>query len=97
VIVGDVNTEEVKTLAEKYFAPIPSQVLPKAYNPKELTAIGEREVKLELPAKVANLYLGFNVPSLTSAKNPKDAYTLRMLLGVLDEGIKCTFRKSFDS
>ncbi|MEN9430265.1 MAG: hypothetical protein RJA86_1124, partial [Pseudomonadota bacterium] len=53
VIVGDVNTDEVKVLVEKYFAPIPAQVLPKAYNPKELTAIGEREVKLELPAKVA--------------------------------------------
>ena len=87
VIVGDVNTDEVKALAEKYFAPIPSQILPKAYNPKELTAIGEREVKLELPAKVANLYLGFNVPSLTSAKTPKDVYALRMLLGVLDEGL----------
>ena len=87
VIVGDVNTDEVKVLAEKYFAPIPSQILPKAYNPKELTAIGEREVKLELPAKVANLYLGFNVPSLTSAKTPKDVYALRMLLGVLDEGL----------
>ena len=61
----------MRTLAEKYFAPIPAQVLPKAYNPKELTAIGEREVKLELPAKVANLYLGFNVPSLTMPKHRK--------------------------
>jgi len=86
VIVGDVDTAQVKTLAEKYFTPIPSQTLPKSYTPRELTAIGERNINLALPAKVANLYMGFNVPSLTSTKNPKDVYALRMLIGVLDEG-----------
>jgi zinc protease len=55
--------------------------------PKELRAIGERQITLELPAKVANLYLGFNVPSLTSATNPKEVYALSMLLGVLDQGL----------
>ncbi len=86
VIVGDVDTAQVKTLVDKYFASIPSQVLPKSYVPHELTAIGERQIKLDLPAKVPNLYMGFNVPTLTSASNAKDVYALRMLIGVLDEG-----------
>ncbi|HRH91579.1 MAG TPA: pitrilysin family protein, partial [Agitococcus sp.] len=58
VIVGDVKTEEVKTLVNQYFAKIPSQSLTIPPPPKELRNLGEREVKLELPAKVANLYMG---------------------------------------
>ena len=87
VVVGDVETEEVKKLATHYFGKIPTQNLPSLTVPKELRAIGERQISLELPAKVANLYLGFNVPSLTSATNPKEAYALSMLLGVLDQGL----------
>jgi zinc protease len=87
VVVGDVKTEEVKKLATHYFGKIPTQNLPSLTVPKELRAIGERQISLELPAKVANLYLGFNVPSLTSATNPKEAYALSMLLGVLDQGL----------
>lgn len=87
VVVGDVKTDEVKKLATHYFGNIPSQNLPSLAVPKELKAIGERQINLELPAKVANLYLGFNVPSLTSATNPKEVYALSMLLGVLDQGL----------
>lgn len=87
VVVGDVSTDDVKTLADKYFAAIPAQNVPLTHSPQELRQIGEREVKLELPAKVANLYLGFNVPSLTSTATPKDVYALRMLMGVLDQGL----------
>jgi len=87
VVVGDVKVDEVKQLASQYFGQIPPQNLPNIAVPKEVPLIGERQLSLELPAKVANLYLGFNVPSLTSAQNPKDVYALRMLLGVLDEGL----------
>jgi zinc protease len=87
VVVGDVKTDEVKKLAIHYFGSIPSQNLPSLAVPKELKAIGERQITLELPAKVANLYLGFNVPSLTSTTNPKEVYALSMLLGVLDQGL----------
>ena len=31
--------------------------------------------------------MGFNVPSVSSASTPKEAYALRMLAGVLDEGL----------
>lgn len=87
VIVGDVKTDEVKKLVNQYFAKIPAQSLPSIATPKELRAIGERHVNLEIPAKVANLYMGFNVPSVSSASTPKEAYALRMLAGVLDEGL----------
>ena len=87
VVVGDVKTEDVKNLVNQYFAKIPAQSLTTPPPPKELRNLGEREVKLELPAKVANLYLGFNVPSLTTANSPKEVYALQMLLGVLDQGL----------
>ena len=41
---------------------------------------------LRLPGKVPALFLGFNVPSLNTAK-PGEAEALRMMMGVLDEGM----------
>ena len=87
VIVGDVKTDEVKKLVNQYFAKIPARPLPSVATPKELRHIGQRHVNLEIPAKVPNLYMGFNVPSLSSANTVKEAYALRMLAGVLDEGL----------
>ncbi|MDP1776228.1 MAG: insulinase family protein, partial [Moraxellaceae bacterium] len=34
-----------------------------------------------------SLYLGFNWPSLQTAKSPEEAYGLRMLAGILDGGV----------
>jgi len=55
--------------------------------PRELPEPGQRHMDLALPAKVPAMYLAWNVPGLATAATPKDAYALRMLIGVLDEGL----------
>ena len=87
VVVGDVDPVQVRTQAEQYFGQIPAQNTPITLPPRELQQPGEREMQLSLPAKVPALYIGFNVPSLTTAASPKDAYALRMLLSILDGGL----------
>jgi zinc protease len=86
VVAGDVDPAKVKALAEQYFGRIPARTLPVVRLPRELPEPGERFMKLSLPGKVPALYLGFNVPSINTGK-PGEAQALRMLIGVLDEGI----------
>jgi zinc protease len=86
VVVGDVDPAAVKKMVEQYFSVIPAQVLPMPAVPRELPEPGERSMTLNLPGKVPTLFMGFNVPSLNTAK-PGEAEALRMLVGVLDEGI----------
>lgn len=86
VVAGDVDPLQVKKLVEQYFAAIPAHPLPTVQTPRELPEPGERSMTLNLPGKVPALYLGFNVPSLQTGQ-PGEAEALRMLVGVLDEGI----------
>jgi zinc protease len=85
VIAGDVDPAEVRALADRYFAAIPSHPLPRVQPPRELAEPGERQMTLRLPGKVPALYLGFNVPSRHTGQ-PGEAEALRLLAGVLDEG-----------
>jgi len=85
VVVGDVDPAAVRTLVERYFASMPSRVLPTVRPPRELAEPGERALTLRLPGKVPALYLGFNVPSRHTGQ-PGEAEALRLLAGVLDEG-----------
>lgn len=88
VVVGDVDPAQVKIWAEQYFGGLkPVADLPASLPPREIREPGQREMQLSVPAKVPALYMGFNVPSLTSADTPKDAYTLRMLISILDGGL----------
>lgn len=86
VVVGDVDPAEVKKQAEHYFGAITAKPLPEVRAPRELPEPGERAMTLRLPGKVPALFLGFNVPSLNTAK-PGEAEALRMMMGVLDEGM----------
>ena len=86
VIVGDVDPEEVLSLAKKYFGPLKSQTIPKAAQPIEVEALGERRLTVKVPAKLPALYMGFNVPSINTADLDWEPYALQMLAGVLDGG-----------
>lgn len=86
VVAGDVDPAAVKKLADQYFGGIPARVLPPVRLPVELPEPGDRSMTLNLPGKVPALYVGFNVPSYNTGK-PGESEALRMLLGVMDEGI----------
>ncbi|MBA4288694.1 MAG: peptidase M16 [Pseudomonas sp.] len=86
VVVGDVSAAEVKILAERYFGPIPSRPLPAAKIPRELAEPGERRTTLYLKTQLPSLIMGFNVPGLATAEQPRQVYALRLAAALLDGG-----------
>ncbi|MEX6501942.1 M16 family metallopeptidase [Pseudomonas zhanjiangensis] len=86
VVVGDVGADEVKTLAQRYFGNIPSRPLPAAKAPRELAAPGERRLTLYLQTQLPSLLMGFNVPSLATAEQPRQVHALRLIATLLDGG-----------
>lgn len=86
VVVGDVSEDEVKGLAQRYFAAIPARPLPAAKAPLELPALGERRLTLKVKTQLPSLLMGFNVPGLASADNPREVQALRLIAALLDGG-----------
>ncbi len=86
VVVGDVKPKKVLALAKKYFGPLTSEKLPEIKPQKAVKPIGERHVLVEAPARVAWLIMGYNVPSLTTAKHEWKPYALSVIAGILDGG-----------
>lgn len=86
VVVGDVQPEQVKALAERYFGSIPARPVPTAKAPLELAEPGERRTTLYLKTQLPSLLYGFNVPSLGSAKDAKPVHALRLISALLDGG-----------
>lgn len=86
VVVGDVEHQEVFELADRFFGPLQASVLPKTPSNREAPSLGLRQLKVEVPAKVPALYMGFNVPGINTADEEWEIYALRMLAGVLDGG-----------
>jgi zinc protease len=86
VVVGDVKTDEVFALAEKYFAELnPSEIKP--IKPQiEVPQLGVRKITVKVPAKLPYLAMGYKVPSLATAAQDWEAYALEVLAGVLDGG-----------
>jgi zinc protease len=70
VVVGDVSTPEVISLAKKHLEPIPKQDPPPAVRTKEPEQIGERRVTVSKPAQLPIEMVAFHVPE---AKHPDDA------------------------
>lgn len=93
IVVGDVTVANVRELADRFFASLPSVEVPRRAPIRELESPGERSLSLTLPGQVPSLYLSFNLPSLASARQPNDAYALQLLAGVLDGGISARLER----
>lgn len=87
IIVGDVNAENALLQVQKYFADIPARKTPPRNDVLEFDHVGYRHMELNLPVKVPNLFMAWNVRSLPTAKNPQDAYALTIIKNILDNGI----------
>lgn len=83
VVVGDVKPQEVLRLAQQYFGPLKSRILPVRKPQTEPTQIGERRIAVKAPAKLPYLLIGFHVPALADADNDWEPYALEVLSGVL--------------
>jgi zinc protease len=86
VVVGDVDPEEVYTLARKHFGPLkPSDI--SAVKPRlEIAQRGRKEIKVEAPAKLPYLMMGYKAPVVLTAERPWEPYALEVLAGILDGG-----------
>jgi len=70
VVVGDVSTPEVISLAKKYIEPIPRQAPPPPVRTKEPEQLGERRVTVVKHAQLPIEMVAFHVPE---ANHPDDA------------------------
>jgi zinc protease len=87
VIVGDVDPQKVRQLAQKYFGVIPARPVPVRKPRIEPEQAGIRHVELKAPADQAYVALAFKVPQLTSLDSTPDnddALALTVLSAVLD-------------
>ncbi len=95
VVVGDVNPQQVLSLAKKYFGPLkPSKLIPPKPR-REIEQKGMRRITVKAPAELPYLLMGYQAPVLKTAG--KDAawepYALEVLAGVLDGGDSARFAK----
>lgn len=87
VIVGDVDPEVTVQQVKKYFGGIPRKQLPDRNDVLEFERIGYRFMQQNLSVQVPNLFMSWNVRSISTAKNPQDAYALTIIQSLLDGGI----------
>ena len=86
VVVGDVDPQQVLTLAQKHFGPLPPSELQPPRPVVEVAQRGERRVVVKAPATLPYLIMGYKVPVLRNAEQDWEAYALEVLAGVLDQG-----------
>lgn len=89
VVIGDVNPEAIRALAEKYFGAITKRANYVRRNQKEPPVLGPKTVLVNAPAQLPLLMFGYTVPGLKTAKEQWEPYALDViggLLGAADNG-----------
>ncbi|WP_263261371.1 pitrilysin family protein [Pseudomonas sp. RIT-PI-S] len=86
VVVGDVEPEAVKALAQRFFGAIPQRPVPAAKRPLELAEPGERRLTLQVRTQLPSLLMAFNVPSAATASDARSIQALRLTVALLDGG-----------
>ncbi|HEX7891401.1 MAG TPA: pitrilysin family protein [Ramlibacter sp.] len=87
IVAGDVDPQQVRRLAEKYYGSIPTRVVPPRKPREEPKQEGIRRMDFKAPADQSYLALAFKVPQLRSfERTPEndDALALSVLAAVLD-------------
>ncbi|MEJ6020766.1 M16 family metallopeptidase [Ramlibacter sp. PS4R-6] len=87
VIVGDVDPQKVRQLAQKYYGSIAARPLPPRKPREEPEQAGVRRLEFKAPADQAYVALAFKVPQLRSfdaTPDNDDALALTVLSAVLD-------------
>lgn len=86
VLVGDITLDEAKKQANQWFGHIPRQSGIQVKKPLELAMPGDRKLTIHVKAQLPTLLMGFNVPSLSTAEDKRDAYALELIAALLDGG-----------
>lgn len=87
VVAGDVQVDQVRALAEKYYGVLPAHAVPARKPQQEPAQAGIKRLVFKAPASQANVTLAFKVPSLQfkpGSADDDDALALTVLSAVLD-------------
>lgn len=94
VVVGDVEPEKVLNLAKLYFGNLEAKPNFVRKSQREPRGLGKKRVDIVASAQVPLYLFSYTVPSLKSAKNAKDAYTLEVIAGLLGAGESARLSKT---
>ena len=86
VVVGDVDPDEVFTLAKRYFGPLRPATITPPKPQREVVQRGQRRVQVHGPTKVPYLLLGYKAPVLKTIDDSAEVYALEVLAGILSGG-----------
>ena len=87
VVVGDVEVDAVRRLAESAYGAIPARAVPSRKPREEPRQLGLRRLEVKAPAEQAYLMLSWKVPGFKGFDNSadsRDALALTVLAAVLD-------------
>lgn len=93
VVVGDVEPEEVHQLAIEHFGELEPETVATLKPQVEQPQRGKRYVKLNAPAQLPYLMMGWKVPVLNTAEHEWEPYALEVLAGILDGGQSARFAR----
>jgi zinc protease len=82
VVVGDVTSDEIFQLCEKYIEPIPTHAPPPPVTTVEPEQLGERRLVVHKPGELPLLMIGYHIPQT----NSPDFYAMNILRTVLFQG-----------
>ena len=92
VVAGDITADEVYQLAQKYFAPLPPEIIPDHAIRPEVDQQGIKRITVKRPAEIPYLMMLYKTPSINSVAAAGEAvpewepYALEVLAGILDGG-----------
>jgi zinc protease len=84
VVTGDVDAQQVRTLAEKYFGKITPKSIPVTRPQNEPLQQGVRRIVVKAPAENPYVALAFKAPTLRDVEKDDDVHALDVLSAVLD-------------
>jgi len=86
VVVGDVQPEAVRDMAERHFGPLETSEISALKPAAEPKQSGETRVEVKVPARQPYLMMGYKTPIVGQADEPWEPYALHVLSSVLDGG-----------
>lgn len=93
VVVGDVDPQAVLRDVKRYFGDIKPSDLPKRPAVRQSGFGGYQKVDSEQAVQVPVLLMGYNVPSLLTVDDEKNAYALSLAQDVLDGGLSARLER----
>lgn len=93
VVVGDVDPQAIRALAEQYFGPLQNHTHPQHRKVTAVPQRGPRRAVVRAPAELPFIVIGYRTPSLGGGENDTDPYVLDVIANLLDGGQSARFAR----